>query len=81
MTPKALPAFRDSNGLVNLGKLLGRGGEGAVYEIAGCPDRVAKIYHPDKQPDADKAAKLEAMPALKSAQILSFAAWPIDLLR
>ena len=81
MTPKALPAFRDSNGLVNLGKLLGRGGEGAVYEIAGCPDRVAKIYHPDKQPDSDKAAKLEAMSALKSAQILSFAAWPLDLLR
>jgi DNA-binding helix-hairpin-helix protein with protein kinase domain len=33
---------------VSLLKLLGRGGEGAVYEILGDPTKAAKIYFPDK---------------------------------
>jgi DNA-binding helix-hairpin-helix protein with protein kinase domain len=33
---------------ISLLKLLGRGGEGAVYEILGDPTKAAKIYLPDK---------------------------------
>jgi DNA-binding helix-hairpin-helix protein with protein kinase domain len=33
---------------VSLLKLLGRGGEGAVYEIVGDPTKAAKIYLPEK---------------------------------
>lgn len=40
--------FDQQGKAVQLGKLLGRGGEGAVFEIVGQPDLVAKIYHPDK---------------------------------
>lgn len=79
MTPKPLPAVRDSKGAVGLGKLLGKGGEGAVYEIAGSPDRVAKVYHNPASPE--RAAKIEAMVALKNDRLLSLAAWPLDLLR
>ena len=31
-----------------LGKKLGRGGEGEVFDIAGLPDYVAKIYYPER---------------------------------
>jgi DNA-binding helix-hairpin-helix protein with protein kinase domain len=33
---------------VSLSKLLGRGGEGTVYEVANDPNIAAKIYMPDK---------------------------------
>jgi len=34
-----------------LGRELGRGGEGSVYEVIGWPAQVAKIYHqlPDRK--------------------------------
>lgn len=77
MTTKTPPSVRDSKGPIGLGKVLGKGGEGAVYEIAGRPDQVAKIYHPEKR--AGKAPKIEAMIPLKSDRLLSLAAWPLDL--
>jgi DNA-binding helix-hairpin-helix protein with protein kinase domain len=40
----AVRTFDPSGAPVHLGKELGRGGEGAVYEINGRPDFVAKIY-------------------------------------
>ena len=47
-----------------LGKKLGGGGEGAVYEISGTSEIVAKVYH---QPATrEKAAKLAAMDACAS---------------
>lgn len=59
---------------ITLGKKIGTGGEGSVYEIAGSPDFVAKVYHrPQTQ---EKAAKLLAMAQLATPQILQFAAWP-----
>lgn len=79
MTPKVLQAIRGSKGPVGLGKLLGRGGEGAVHEILGSPDLVAKIYHQQMPPE--KADKIEAMAALKSDRLLSLAAWPLEILR
>lgn len=59
---------------ITLGKKIGTGGEGAVYEIVGVADFVAKIYH---QPATqEKAAKLAAMAQLATPEILKFAAWP-----
>lgn len=69
----------DSSGPIGLGKLLGKGGEGAVYEISGTKDRVAKIYH--QAPSSEKVAKLEAMLELKNERLTSLAAWPLDILR
>ena len=64
---------------VELGKELGRGGEGAVYEIVGRPGFVAKLYH---QPvDADKALKLQGMARQAHPSLLTIAAWPVDVLR
>jgi len=64
---------------VDLGKELGRGGEGAVYEIVGRPGFVAKCYH---QPvDADKALKLQGMVRQAHPGLLAIAAWPVDVLR
>jgi DNA-binding helix-hairpin-helix protein with protein kinase domain len=74
------PAVRDSKGPVHLGKLLGKGGEGSVYEIAGDQARVAKIYH-DPAAAAGKAAKIDAMVSLGNDRLLSLAAWPLDSLK
>ena len=41
----APPSIRTSKGPIALGKLIGKGGEASVYEIAGIGDKVAKIYH------------------------------------
>ncbi len=30
---------------ISLGGKLGQGGEGAIYELSGLPDLVAKLYH------------------------------------
>ncbi|MCA9067619.1 MAG: hypothetical protein KDA84_01765, partial [Planctomycetaceae bacterium] len=51
--------FDNRGNRVALGAELGVGGEGAVFEIAGRPDWVAKIYH--RTVPADKAAKLATM--------------------
>lgn len=64
---------------LELGAALGRGGEGAVHEIAGRPGFVAKIYH---QPiSGDKALKLENMARQAHPGLLEIAAWPVDVLR
>ena len=64
---------------LELGPALGRGGEGAVYEIAGRPGFVAKVYH---QPiSANKALKLDSMARQAHPSLLEIAAWPVDVLR
>jgi DNA-binding helix-hairpin-helix protein with protein kinase domain len=64
---------------LELGPALGRGGEGAVHEIAGRPGFVAKVYH---QPiGADKALKLDNMARQAHPALLEIAAWPVDVLR
>jgi len=65
--------------LIEPGKILGRGGEGAVHEIAGRPGFVAKIYHQAVGPD--KALKLEGMARQAHPGLLEIAAWPVDVLR
>lgn len=79
MNAKVKPQVRDRGGLVPLGKELGRGGEGSVYEVANRPDVVAKIYH--KPIATEKAAKIEAMAAMKTDRLLSLTAWPVELLQ
>jgi DNA-binding helix-hairpin-helix protein with protein kinase domain len=67
----------DSRGQrLRLGALLGRGGEGSVFEVN--TDFVAKIYHASLS--AERADKIRAMIALRSDRICKLTAWPIDLL-
>lgn len=73
------PQVLDRTGRVSLGPELARGGEGAVYEVAGRPEMVAKIYHEEVSPT--RAAKLEAMLALRNPALANLTAWPTDILR
>jgi DNA-binding helix-hairpin-helix protein with protein kinase domain len=68
--------FDQQGKAVTLGKLLGRGGEGAVFEIVGEPDLVAKIYHPEKA--RERQHKIVAMVASGLQAKLPNAAFPIS---
>lgn len=70
---------------ITLGKKLGAGGEGTVYDVAGAPQLVAKIYHAHRL-NAALANKVRAMvadppedatrkPPLNHVSI----AWPTDI--
>ncbi len=59
---------------VTLGPLLGKGGEGAVFEIANNPELAAKLYDPPKPPNYE--GKLRAMIALARKELCDVAAWP-----
>jgi DNA-binding helix-hairpin-helix protein with protein kinase domain len=63
---------------VRLGRELGRGGEGAVYEVATDGNTVAKIYH--QALAREKADKIRIMTQLRNERIAKLTAWPIDLL-
>ncbi len=63
---------------IRLGPQLGKGGEGTVYEVAGVPDLVAKVYH--TPPNPRTSAKLQAMVALARPELTKVAAWPTALL-
>jgi DNA-binding helix-hairpin-helix protein with protein kinase domain len=72
--------FFDDNGHPILtGAQLGRGGEGAVFDVSGQPNWVAKLYH--RPIPAAKREKLSAMVKCASPEILAFAAWPVTTLR
>jgi DNA-binding helix-hairpin-helix protein with protein kinase domain len=49
-----------NNQPIQLGRELGRGGEGSVHEVAGQSVLVAKLYHPQHRTPA-REAKLRAM--------------------
>lgn len=57
---------------------LGRGGEGAVFDVAGRSDTVAKLYL--KPPTAQLAAKLSAMAGMASGPLRKVTAWPTGTL-
>lgn len=64
---------------VVLGKKIGSGGEGDVYEIA--PHRMdvlAKIYH--KSLTAERQEKLRVMVSGCNDELKEFSAWPLDLI-
>ncbi|MBC7795377.1 MAG: hypothetical protein H7Z37_00730, partial [Pyrinomonadaceae bacterium] len=62
-----------------IGKELGRGGEGTVYEIEGKPELAAKIYHEKISPN--KTEKLLRMKALQNEKLLRVTTWTVDVLR
>ena len=73
------PRVFDGTGqIVSLGREIGRGGEGSVYELSHDSRHVAKIYH--LPVSRDKAAKLESMVRSVTADLAAVAAWPIRTL-
>jgi DNA-binding helix-hairpin-helix protein with protein kinase domain len=70
--------YDDRGNVVNLGRELGRGGEGSVVEVAGQPNMVAKIYH--QSLDEKKGQKLSTMVGGTDEQLLKIAAWPVRTL-
>jgi DNA-binding helix-hairpin-helix protein with protein kinase domain len=64
---------------LDLGSLLGEGGEGSVYEVLNEPDLVLKRYHPNRI-DPFRRRKVEAMIRMPAgAELRKHAAWPLDL--
>ena len=57
---------------VDIGRELGKGGEGSVFEVPSLGDQVAKLYH--RAPDAEKQAKLRFMASTSDAQLLNYVA-------
>src|ERR1044071_5673085 len=75
----ATPQIFDHLGkAVALGTLLRRGGEGAVFDVAGQPTLVAKLY--ETPPSQEKADKLKAMIAGGTPALTRIAAWPVKTL-
>ena len=67
-----------SGSSILLGRELGKGGEGSVFDIPSLPQQVAKIYH--RPLDAAKQAKLAFMAMHGNANLLNYASWPQGLL-
>jgi DNA-binding helix-hairpin-helix protein with protein kinase domain len=63
---------------IQIGRELGKGGEGSVFEISSLSNQVAKLYH--QPPDAKKQAKLSFMASTVDQQLLNYVAWPQDTL-
>lgn len=74
-----MPTLHDGSGRpVAVGQELGRGGEGAVFDVAHDPGLVAKVYHGSVEPQ--KVAKLRAMARIGDAELFKIAAWPTGTL-
>jgi len=65
---------------IEIGRELGKGGEGSVYEVPVNHQWVAKLYNAHHQPDAQKQAKLRFMAMTVDKDLLSYAAWPQEIL-
>jgi DNA-binding helix-hairpin-helix protein with protein kinase domain len=59
---------------IRLGRELGKGGEGSVYEVPSLPNQVAKLYH--QNIDKPKQDKLRFMANQVDQTLLQYAAWP-----
>jgi len=70
---------------VVLGKRLGRGGEGEVFEVEGRPDMAAKILHPSRSGGkADKVRQMVAHPPAGAYDLVEghpVLTWPRELLQ
>ncbi|MCX6024436.1 MAG: hypothetical protein NTZ05_22445 [Chloroflexi bacterium] len=65
----------DSQGRpIKLGKRLGGGAEGEVFEVADNSTQAVKLYF--QRPDHEQAAKLAAMVRLGKPELLQYATWP-----
>ncbi len=65
--------------IVRLGRRIGAGAEGEVYEIQDRSDLVAKVYH--EPPPPEKAEKLVVLSRLGNERLFNLSTWPIDTLR
>ena len=65
--------------IVRLGRRIGIGAEGEVYEIQDRSDLVAKVYH--EPPPPEKAEKLVALSRLGNERLFNLSAWPVSTLR
>lgn len=75
----APPVLVGKSGQVRLGKQLGKGGEGTVFEVEGRPESAAKIYL--SAVSSERADKLVAMAAVRTAALDQLTAWPTEVLR
>src|SRR5262245_44551576 len=64
---------------VRLGRRIGTGAEGEVYEIQDKNDLVAKVYH--EPPPPERAEKLVALSRLGNERLFNLSAWPVSTLR
>jgi hypothetical protein len=65
--------------IVRLGRRIGTGAEGEVYEIQDKSDLVAKVYH--EPPPPEKAEKLVVLSRLGNERLFNLSAWPVSTLR
>ncbi|WML53201.1 hypothetical protein RCG17_00310 [Neobacillus sp. PS3-12] len=73
------PIYKDSHGnVINIGKVIGKGGEGTVYEVQGNPGTVLKIYH---KYDEERSKKITLMTKLKNERLLRYTAWPTETVK
>ena len=77
MTPQTYSGNKKAK--YTLGREIGRGGEGAVFQVQEDSSIVAKIYI--SKTEKDKADKLAFMASITDTELLKFAAWPLDVLR
>ncbi len=76
MTPQA--TYKGLQGtLYPAGREIGRGGEGAVFEVKDNPALVLKLY--TEALGRDKAEKLQYMCSIQDVELGKFAAWPLDV--
>jgi serine/threonine protein kinase len=71
--------YTSQSDMVRLGRRIGTGAEGHVYEIRGRSDLVAKVYH--EPPASEKAEKLAILSRLGNERLFNLAAWPVSMLR
>jgi DNA-binding helix-hairpin-helix protein with protein kinase domain len=71
--------YASQSDIVRLGRRIGTGAEGEVYEIQGKSDLVAKVYH--EPPPPEKAEKLVVLSRLGNERLFNLSAWPVSTLR
>jgi DNA-binding helix-hairpin-helix protein with protein kinase domain len=71
--------YTSQSDMVRLGRRIGTGAEGEVYEIRGRSDLVAKVYH--EPPPPEKAEKLVILSRLGNERLFNLSAWPVSTLR
>jgi DNA-binding helix-hairpin-helix protein with protein kinase domain len=71
--------YSSQSDTVRLGRRIGSGAEGEVYEIQAKSDLVAKVYH--EPPPPEKAEKLVVLSRLGNERLFNLSAWPVSTLR
>jgi DNA-binding helix-hairpin-helix protein with protein kinase domain len=79
VTTKSIPKVVDCNGkVINIGKMIGKGGEGTVYEVKDRPESVLKIYHKYEE---ERSKKIILMTKMKNERLLKYTAWPTETVK